>query len=592
MEQEKMKLSSLKIRILRNLFVVLAVSMLLSTVISYIYFEKIVREQKIAEEGAGLQQISNQIYFMFEDIQNFARSMIVDADIQDIVENMEQKTEFDEVRKRDNVAKRLIFYNSLRTYIRNSFLELENGQFYSSSSNNLQKDYMDYKLSGDSIREYRQHTDWVFSNPYNGIDNWDNKPMICYSTRMLDIYYFGKQKAVLTLEISLEYFLKQIQEYGKEHNKVCLVGNEGLILYEEDAEKPISSLLENHEQYLVPGTYRVEGGYLLCKDIEGTGWEICTLVTDQYLWKSCSFVPKFFFLSFLISIVAILFTTSKLMEGITRPITSLSRQMRHTDYEKLHVLETVQTGDEIQTLYECYNDMVGEIQRGIEQKMEYEKQKKNMEFDIMLSQINPHYLYNVLNTVVYLSTAGKNKEVANIVNSLIYTLQETINLGDQHIETTIRRELELTECYLAIQKYRYPEMIEVTISCQEEEKDCIVPKTIIQPIVENAILHGILPSERAGTIGISVSRQEERLEITVTDDGVGIDEERLQQFRSGETITYEENGRKHIGISNVRDRIRYLYGEPFGMWITNRSEGGTKVEIRLPYMKKETEYIE
>lgn len=586
MEQEQVRRGSLKIRILRNLFVVLAVSMLLSTIISYVYFERIVREQKIEEEGARLQQVSNQLYFMVEDVQNFARNIIVDADIQDIVENMENETEFDEIRKRDTVAKRLIFYNSLRTYIRNSFLELENGEFYSSSSNNLQKDYVDQKLSIDGIREYRQHAEWFFSNPYNGIDNWDYKPMICYSTRMMDIHYFGRQKAVLTLEINLEYFLKQVQDYGREYSNVCLVGNDGLVLYEEDESRPISRLLKNQDQYLVPGTYRVNGGYLICKDIEGIGWKLCTLVTTQYLRDSCSFVPKFFFLSFLISIMAILLTASKLMEGITKPITYLSKQMEHTDYEKLHAQETVQTGDEIQTLYECYNAMVGEIQRGIEQKMEYEKQKRNMEFDIMLSQINPHYLYNVLNTVVYLSASGKNKEVVNIVNSLIYTLQETINLGDKNIETTVQRELELTECYLEIQKYRYPKAFSTLMACADAERDCIVPKTIIQPIVENAILHGILPSEKNGTIAVTVSRQREVLCVVITDDGVGISEERLQQFRSGETIIYEENGRKHIGISNVRDRILYLYGEPYGMWIENRAAGGTKVELHLPYIKK------
>lgn len=273
------------------------------------------------------------------------------------------------------------------------------------------------------------------------------------------------------------------------------------------------------------------------------------------------------------------------MEGIIQPIIQLSRKMENTHYDKLQIQEMVQTGDEIQILYECYNDMVGEIQRGMEQRMEYEKQKKEMEFDILLSQINPHYLYNVLNTVVYLSAMGKNREVVEIANALIYSLQETLRLGDKNIETTIKTELELTRCYLKIQEYRYPETFKVTIECPETMMDYSVPKTIIQPLVENAILHGILPEEENGSIQISIRQEEETLVIAVQDDGVGITDEHLTLFEQGHPITYGRNDRKHIGISNVRDRIRYLYGEPYGMWIERLPERGTRVTLRLPVIK-------
>lgn len=271
------------------------------------------------------------------------------------------------------------------------------------------------------------------------------------------------------------------------------------------------------------------------------------------------------------------------MEQIIRPLTVLSRRMEKTHYNKLHVQEMVHTGDEIQVLYQCYNDMVEEIQRGIDNQRLFEKRTKDMEFDIMLSQINPHYLYNVLNTVVYLSAAGKNKEVVKITNSLIFSLQETMRLGEKNIETTVEKELMLTQCYLDIQKYRYPDVFEAVIKCEENLKKCLVPKTIIQPLVENGILHGILPLEEQGVIKVSIYKKEDFLCIEVEDNGEGISAERLAAFEQGEELIYEKNGRKHIGISNVRDRISYLYGEPYGMWITRLPERGTKVTLHLPY---------
>ena len=259
--------------------------------------------------------------------------------------------------------------------------------------------------------------------------------------------------------------------------------------------------------------------------------------------------------------------------------------MGNTQYDSMDSVEIVHTGDEIQTLYECYQAMIGEIQRGIEERITYEKQKKEMEFDIMLSQVNPHYLYNVLNTVVYLAAAEKNKRIVKIVNALIYTLQETLNLGEGRVETTIEKELELTKCYLQIQEYRYPDMFETEISCPESLKGYRKLKTSIQPLVENALLHGILPTESKGKITVTIEEAEGNIIVMVRDSGQGIADDRLLKFRNREQIVYEKNGRKHIGISNIRDRIEYLYGEPYEMKIRRRKEGGTEVMMRLPVLQ-------
>lgn len=142
---------------------------------------------------------------------------------------------------------------------------------------------------------------------------------------------------------------------------------------------------------------------------------------------------------------------------MVRPVTELSKQMERTEYGKQQPIHIVHTGDEIEILYQCFQDMMTELYKGEQERIAYEKQKRDMEYDITLSQINPHYLYNVLNTVVYLSAAGKNQDVVKIVHSLIYTLHETLKVGDGNVETTIEKELELTKCYLDIQRYRYPD---------------------------------------------------------------------------------------------------------------------------------------
>lgn len=324
---------------------------------------------------------------------------------------------------------------------------------------------------------------------------------------------------------------------------------------------------------------------MVCQEIPTTDWVVCAMIDNGYLWNRSGFVLNFFVLSFCLTIVVVLISISHMLETITQPVTRLSQAMEQTQYDKLEVQEMVHTKDEIEILYKCYNNMVGEIKRGIEERVTYEKKTKDMEFDILLSQINPHYLYNVLHTVVYLASAGKSKDVVQVTNSLLYSLQETLKLGEKNIETTVKKELELTEHYLNIQKYRYPEMFQVEIICDEQEEDCIVPKTTIQPLVENAILHGVLPSEREGLIHVAIRHMGDILSIVIEDDGQGMQEDILETFERGEEIILKENGRRHIGISNIRDRILYLYGAPSGMWIANREEGGMRVRIEIPYRK-------
>ena len=214
-----------------------------------------------------------------------------------------------------------------------------------------------------------------------------------------------------------------------------------------------------------------------------------------------------------------------------------------------------------------------------------------MEYDITLSQINPHYIYNVLNTVVYLAAAGKNKDVVKIVHSLIYTLHDTLNIGDGSVETVIEKELELTRCYLDIQRYRYPSMFEAEIECEPELEKCLIPKTVIQPLVENAILHGILPTEQKGTVRVEIIQKNGKLQIQVRDNGVGIPGERVEQFYRGEEMASENKARRHIGVSNVRDRIHYLYGQGYGMEMESREGTGTCITLVLP-LKTQTDAME
>ena len=563
-----------KWRMLRNISLILAVSMVFGSAVGFVYFEGVVREQKISDETAKMVQLTNQIEFMLDDVQKFAQSMLVDRELQETVALEPFASEFQRQTAYDRVANRLIFYNNLRTYVSNSMLKMESGVWYGTS-------YVPYseKMPREEIIQQNSADGQPYSNVYR---QNNGEPILCYQVQMRDKYRYGQQKGTLYLELYLDYFLEQIRRYAEEYHYVCLLDRNGAVLYEQDADGMLRANLDGAAEWPEKRPVRVPEGCLLCGTVGETDWKLCTLIPNQYLWERSQFVLYFFMLSFLASLSLTLIFISRTIENMVRPITDLSEWMEKFEYGSVEQLDMLHTGDEIETLYACCRQMFQKIRLGEAERVRHERLEKEMEFDIMLSQINPHYLYNVLHTVVYLASAKGQREVVEIVRALLYSLQETLNVGDQGIEATIRQELELTRCYLKIQSYRYPDAYAVDIQCETALEDCIVPKTIVQPLVENAIVHGILPGETFGHIGVRVFTEEGQLRILVEDDGVGIPAEYVERFQRGETVRSEQDRRKPIGIRNVRDRIRFLYGPAYGMELQRGAEHGTQVLMRLP----------
>lgn len=585
MGRKKSKNAQLKWRVVKDIVVILGISLFISAICGFFYFKEVVCEQEISNEKAKQQQLSNQLTFMIEDIEQYAESILVDEQIQKLL-NETTQNEYEKRKKYDRISRRLMFYSNLRSYIYNTSLIMEDNICYESNYKNEKRDVFDKKAEDTQFIEYFKEMDRSFSKVYALSYEKSDKKLICYRIPILDPYEYGRQLGMLYMEIYLDYFLEQVEWYGNTYENICMTDKDGIILYEKDKDYKIQEFMEkknkDEEAEKESDIYKIKKGYVIGTEIEAAGWKICTVLPEEEIWKSSRFVLNFFLLSFLFSLGMVIFFSSKMMERIVRPVVKLSEQMEKEDYGNLEQIEIVHTGDEIETLYRCYCDMIEKIQEEERVRTEQEKKKKEMEFAILHSQIAPHYLYNVLNTVMFLAVAEKNKKIADIVRALIYSLQETLDIGGDQLETTVDKEIKLVEAYLEIQEYRYGGRFQSEILCGENLKGYVVPKTIIQPLVENALVHGILPSDREGMIIVHIYQKKEKIVIQVEDDGIGIPETYLKENETEDRIVSEQEGRRHIGIQNVRERIRYLYGEGYGMKIERREGGGTRIILYLP----------
>ncbi len=241
--------------------------------------------------------------------------------------------------------------------------------------------------------------------------------------------------------------------------------------------------------------------------------------------------------------------------------------------------------DEISELYGYLGTMIGDIQRLLaeiyRERLHAEQlktQQREAEFKVLAGQINPHFLYNTLETIRMKARVNHQPEIEDLVKMLAKILRKNIRASGQ--EVTIRGEVELVESYLKIQKYRFEDRIEYQIQVDQDVEDFMVLPLILQPIVENSIIHGLETKEGTGHILIRIQRVEGVILITIQDDGVGIPEERLAQLR--QELNRRNLDRPHIGVCNVHQRLRLRYGEEAGLAITSLEGQMTRVVMRIP----------
>ena len=227
------------------------------------------------------------------------------------------------------------------------------------------------------------------------------------------------------------------------------------------------------------------------------------------------------------------------------------------------------------------------ITRPIEEQVTREqKQLRKAEFELLQAQINPHFLYNTLDAIVWSAEAGNEKQVVKMVGSLSDFFKSSLNKGKEIV--TIREELQHVRSYLEIQQIRYQDILDYEIDVPEELFVNEIPKITIQPVVENALYHGIKEKRGGGKITVTGFEDGEDYCIRVFDNGIGMNEDRLREVRDGLTDADPES-KKIYGLYNVNERIRLDFGDGYGLSIDSVYQEGTTVTIRLP--KKSTEIV-
>lgn len=275
-----------------------------------------------------------------------------------------------------------------------------------------------------------------------------------------------------------------------------------------------------------------------------------------------------------------------LSRHLAEPVHQLDEAMQEVEEHNYQLQIQMDRIDEIGQLADSFNRMTAEYCRNLEQSVRRQKELDDVQLRMLHAQLNPHFLYNTLDSMKWLGITSQISQIADMSTNLAALLRMAIS--DRKM-ITVEEELDLVERYLDIQSIRYEDRFTCEIDVAEQFQHCMIPKLLLQPLVENAIIHGIVDMEE-GYIKIFAEEKDGDMIISVQDNGCGMLDEVLQKVNGGQKIFQDRRG--HLGLYNVGEIIRLNFGAGYGIAAQRLMQGGTRINVCLPMQRKEPEHAE
>lgn len=317
-----------------------------------------------------------------------------------------------------------------------------------------------------------------------------------------------------------------------------------------------------------------------------TDWTYFHITPFQQMFEKITFIKSFVTTIFIfIFVMAILFGT-RLALSITRPIDRLIKKMKKIEKGDLDNLEEIALGSipsspqsEVGLLHRTFKMMIQRIRELINENYTKQLLIRETELKALQAQINPHFLYNTLESINWLAKANKQDQISTMVESLGFLLRSSVSFKESLIP--LSKELEIVWSYITIQKTRFEERLDFIVDMPDSLKNALIPKLTLQPIVENAIHYALEPNIEPCRIRIVVKERDGVIHIAIEDDGPGMEPEFIKRLLAGKVQTRGVG----IGLSNIEERIRLTFGNEWGIHILSEPNIRTSVQLTIPYVK-------
>lgn len=573
---------SIRSAILSSYFLIVMIALAVFAMVALRYTEKTVLENAEEYSIQLIEQVNSDIDSYMDYLHNISVLIASDGDVHDYLFN-EKQTDQERRERFSRITTQFSTIMETRDDIVNIGIIGENGRYiintgYFKVNENVEMESLAWVQKAYEKRGITAISSSHVQNLVDGKYEWVitlGKALQNKTSRELEGIFFAD------LNYSSISELCSGISFGSKGYIFILDGNGNLIyhpqqqlLYSGLKTEKIQEVLGSKESSFVTEDGKL---YSISKSRE-TGWTVVGVSYIDDLLKNSDETSRIYIISAVMILLAALVLAYVLSYGITKPIMLLGDSMKEVEKGHFdHAVLEVSGQNEIARLSAAFNMMITEIKHLMEQNVEEQRQKRKSELRALQAQINPHFLYNTLDSIIWMAEWGKTKEVVLMTSSLAKLLRQSIS--NQNELVRVEEEVEYTRSYLTIQKMRYKDKLEYDIQVSPEVLDQKIPKLVLQPLVENAIYHGIKYKEGKGVVRIEGQLEQKELILKISDDGIGMTGEQLSKIFEKRETDIRKNG---VGVLNVHERIQLYYGKDYGLRFFSILGEGTVVEVHIP----------
>lgn len=595
---KKKQKSSLKNRALSQTAVLIIVTMCIMVTVFYMVFHSRAFNERGKYEEENLVNMEAYLNSYLEEVDSIAKNVNYNYYLQDYLETV-IKEEDDYVdsgigkNMRSYEMSSQAFSDTLlsRADISSIMIFGKKKMLLNRSMYTYQKVALDYSKLDWYAKAVAKPQDAIITGP-NRHSFFDTDDEAISLSREVQSYENGTFRGVILINLNMNKITEICNSFQeKQENFICIINDKGELVYEQqngrerfafdekENRQELNTALGKTKESCFRLNYRGEKYLVTRTDMKTTGWTLVSMVPYKSVMAETMAISGVMILAVAITLIVTLLLLNRILTGVVKPLKKLEKYMVQVNPDNMDQRMEILTDDEIGHLSMKFNQMMDRIRNLKEQVIEEQEDKRKYELQALQAQINPHFLYNTLDSIIWMAETNDSNIVA-MTEALAKLFRISLNKGNEEI--SLERELEHVKNYLIIQSMRYADKFTYEISAEPGVERCRTIKLILQPIVENCIYHGIKKKRGTGKITIRAYRREQNLIIEVSDDGCGMPEEICRKILSDE-IESENISGSGIGVKNVNERIQLRFGKKYGLSYSSEEGVGTTVTYVLPY---------
>lgn len=565
--------SSLTTKFFVTFLFLLIVPLIILTQIFAVKLQSVLQKKELSSTREKISYAQEQFDQLFSDMDRIATSLILDWHVIRILSNSAKVPTYEWFQDYKSLNSILELLNSTSDYKYNITVVGYDDRIYHSTASYNSMLHTDFALiqrimtgNGNPI---------IFNRALEGYDD------VSMITLGRSVYQKGSYLGTILVEVPVSYLDNLLLPFENDSGILYVLEDSQRILYSSRSDdsllisenlstalrQKLSSVSINHTDFLLTQMPSSQHGL-----------SIATLITKDSVFRESSEVIQLFILAFFLVIAATVFGIIFLTHTFTRNILSLNQAVsRFGKNADFYINLPIHSADEIGQLTSGVIDMSHRIKTLLEEIQKEEEEKRILEFNSLQSQINPHMIYNTLNTITWLAEAQNIYNIQEVSSSFAHLLRSLSNQGSF---VTIKQEISYLQAYIDIKKYNLLCTVQTDFQVDPATYNCRILKLLLQPIVENAMVHGFSGCLDDCLINISICLEKEMLFIDISDNGNGMSEEKIHTVLQG--AESDKNTFLRIGVHNIIERLRLQYGEQASFSIISAPGCGTTVSLSFP----------